>query len=219
MVNHLSARRRPRPWQRALKTYRARALGVDEVGYVSLRQPESTGVSRSSPPGMTGRSQPCSPRIARSGSEPDLRDDAVAHADLGPVAERTEVFHLEGRAIGKPRRRRSEGQSFVSGGPVARVNTRRARWAPRLWRSRPRLPRADRDGLDWGAAVPSRRKSDGLDGGASIHSLRKASTRTPRRRLGVRPPDSGWGVRPPDLIDPASSQPSDRFPRTREARS
>ena len=107
MVNHLSAAEATKTLHRALKTYQSPGLLlVNEVGYVSLRQPESHLVfqvisvrhDRRKPTGITTN---------RTFGEWNqiFADDAVAHAILDRLAERAEVFHLEGTSYRETHRR------------------------------------------------------------------------------------------------------------------
>jgi DNA replication protein DnaC len=107
MVNHLSAAEATKTLHRALKTYQSPGLLlIDEVGYVSLRQPESHLVfqvisvrhDRRKPTGITTN---------RTFGEWNqiFADDAVAHAILDRLAERAEVFHLEGTSYRETHRR------------------------------------------------------------------------------------------------------------------
>ncbi|HEX7512703.1 MAG TPA: ATP-binding protein [Candidatus Methylomirabilis sp.] len=107
MVNHLSAAEATKTLHRALKTYQSPGLLlIDEVGYVSLRQPESHLVfqvisvrhDRRKPTGITTN---------RTFGEWNqiFANDAVAHAILDRLAERAEVFHLEGTSYRETHRR------------------------------------------------------------------------------------------------------------------
>ncbi len=107
MVNHLGAAEATKTLHRALKTYQSPGvLILDEVGYVSLRQPESHLVfqvisvrhdRRKSTVVTTNRTFAEWNQI--------FADDAVAHAILDRLAERAEVFHLEGTSYRETHRR------------------------------------------------------------------------------------------------------------------
>jgi DNA replication protein DnaC len=107
MVNRLSAAEATKSLHQALKTYQQPALlVVDEVGYVALRQPESHLVfqvisvrhDRKKPTVITTN------RIFGEWNQ-IFADDAVAHAILDRLAERAEVFHLEGTSYRETHRR------------------------------------------------------------------------------------------------------------------
>jgi DNA replication protein DnaC len=98
MVNHLSAAEATKTLHRALKTYQSPGLlAIDEVGYVSLRQPESHLVFQVISV-RHDRRKPTAVTTNRTFGEWNqiFADDAVAHAILDRLAERAEVFHLEG---------------------------------------------------------------------------------------------------------------------------
>jgi DNA replication protein DnaC len=107
MVNRLSAAEATQSLPQALKTYQQPALlVVDEVGYVALRQPESHLVfqvisvrhDRKKPTVITPN------RIFGEWNQ-IFADAAVAHALLDRLAERAEVFHLEGTSYRETHRR------------------------------------------------------------------------------------------------------------------
>jgi DNA replication protein DnaC len=107
MVNRLSAAEATKSLHHALKTYQSPALLlVDEIGYVALRQPESHLVfqvisvrhDRKKPTVITTN------RVFGEWNQ-IFADDAVAHAILDRLAERAEVFHLEGTSYRETHRR------------------------------------------------------------------------------------------------------------------
>jgi DNA replication protein DnaC len=107
MVNHLSAAEATKTLHRALKTYQSPGLlEVDEVGYVSLRQPESHLVFQVISV-RHARKKPTVVTTNRTFGEWNqiFADDAVAHAILDRLAERAEVFHLEGTSYRETHRR------------------------------------------------------------------------------------------------------------------
>jgi DNA replication protein DnaC len=103
MLNRLSAAEARKTLQQALKVYQGLAvLIVDEIGYVRLRQPESHLVFQV----LSVRHDRHKPTVITTNRvfgewNQIFADGAVAHAILDRLAERAEVFHLEGRAIGK----------------------------------------------------------------------------------------------------------------------
>jgi len=107
MVNHLSAAEATKTLHRALKTYQSPGLlAIDEVGYVSLRQPESHLVFQVISV-RHDRRKPTVVTTNRTFAEWNqiFADDAVAHAILDRLAERAEVFHLEGISYRETHRR------------------------------------------------------------------------------------------------------------------
>ena len=107
MVNHLSAAEATKTLHRALKTYQGPGLlAVDAVGYVSLRQPESHLVFQVLSV-HHDRRRPTVIITNRTFGEWNqiFADDAVAHAILDRLAERAEVFHLEGTSYRETHRR------------------------------------------------------------------------------------------------------------------
>jgi DNA replication protein DnaC len=107
MVNHLSAAEATKTLHRALQTYQSPAvLLADEVGYVSLRQPESHLVFQV----ISVRHDKHKPTVITTNRvfgewNQIFADDAVAHAILDRLAERAEVFHLEGTSYRETHRR------------------------------------------------------------------------------------------------------------------
>jgi DNA replication protein DnaC len=107
MVNHLSAAEATKTLHRALQTYQHPAvLLADEVGYVSLRQPESHLVFQV----ISVRHDKKRPTVITTNRvftewNQIFADDAVAHAILDRLAERAEVFHLEGTSYRETHRR------------------------------------------------------------------------------------------------------------------
>jgi DNA replication protein DnaC len=107
MVNHLSAAEATKTLHRALKTYQSPGLlEIDEVGYVSLRQPESHLVFQV----LSVRHDRRKPTVVTTNRtfaawNQIFADDAVAHAILDRLAERAEVFHLEGTSYRETHRR------------------------------------------------------------------------------------------------------------------
>ena len=79
---------------------------IDEVGYVSLRQPESHLVFQVISV-RHDRRKPTAVTTNRTFGEWNqiFADDAVAHAILDRLAERAEVFHLEGTSYRETHRR------------------------------------------------------------------------------------------------------------------
>ncbi|MBI2001945.1 MAG: ATP-binding protein, partial [candidate division NC10 bacterium] len=98
MVNRLSAAEATKSLHQALRLYQAPAVLIaDEVGYVALRQPESHLVFQV----LSVRHDRRRPTIITTNRvfgewNQIFHDDAVAHAILDRLAERAEVFHLEG---------------------------------------------------------------------------------------------------------------------------
>jgi DNA replication protein DnaC len=107
LVNRLSAAEATKSLHQALKTYQGPGLLlIDDVGYVALRQPESHLVfqvisvrhDRKKPTVITTN------RIFTEWNR-IFADDGVAHAILDRLAERAEVFHLEGTSYRETHRR------------------------------------------------------------------------------------------------------------------
>jgi len=106
-VNRLSAAEATKSLHRALKVYQSPlVLCVDEIGYATLRQSEK-------PPALPvlsvrhDRKRPTLITTNRVFGEWNqiFADDAVAHAILDRLAERAEVFHLEGTSYRETHRR------------------------------------------------------------------------------------------------------------------
>jgi DNA replication protein DnaC len=92
---------------RALKTYRRPGLlAIDEIGYATLRQPESHLLFQVLS-NRHDRKRPTAIATNRVFGEWNqiFADDAVAHAILDRLAERAEVFHLEGTSYRETHRR------------------------------------------------------------------------------------------------------------------
>jgi DNA replication protein DnaC len=91
----------------ALKTFQnPGVLIVDEVGYVALRQPESHLLFQV----ISLRHDRKKPTVISTNRIPSawnqvFTDNAVAHAILDRLAERAEVFHLEGTSYRETHRR------------------------------------------------------------------------------------------------------------------
>ena len=107
LVNRLSAAEATKSLHRALKAYQSPlVLCVDEIGYATLRQPEShllfqvlsVRYDRKRPTIITTN------RVFGEWNQ-IFADDAVAHAILDRLAERAEVFHLEGTSYRETHRR------------------------------------------------------------------------------------------------------------------
>jgi DNA replication protein DnaC len=107
MVNRLSAAEATKTLHQTLKTYQTPGvLLLDEVGYVALRQPESHLVFQV----ISLRHDRKRPTIITTNRvfgewNQIFADDAVAHAILDRLAERAEVFHLEGTSYRETHRR------------------------------------------------------------------------------------------------------------------
>ncbi len=107
LVNRLSAAEAVKSLHRALKTYQSPSvLLVDEVGYTSLRQPESHLLFQV----LSSRHDRKKPTVITTNRvfgewNQIFADDAVAHAILDRLAERAEVFHLEGTTYRETHRR------------------------------------------------------------------------------------------------------------------
>ena len=107
MVNHLSAAEATKALHHALKTYQSPAcLILDELGYVALRQPDGHLVFQV----ISARHDRKKPTVVTTNRVPSewnqtFADDAVAHAILDRLAERAEVFHLEGKSYRETHRR------------------------------------------------------------------------------------------------------------------
>ncbi len=107
LVNRLSAAEAMKSLHRALKAYqRPSVLLVDEVGYTSLRQPESHLLFQV----LSNRHDRKKPTVITTNRvfgewNQIFADDAVAHAILDRLAERAEVFHLEGTSYRETHRR------------------------------------------------------------------------------------------------------------------
>jgi DNA replication protein DnaC len=107
LVNRLTAAEATKTLHAALASYQAPGvLLVDELGYVALRQPEShlffQVISA-----RHDRRRPTVITTNRAFGEWNqvFPDDAVAHAILDRLAERAEVFHLEGTSYRETHRR------------------------------------------------------------------------------------------------------------------
>jgi len=107
LVNRLSAAEATKSLHHALKTFqRPGVLIVDEVGYVALRQPESHLLFQV----ISLRHDRKKPTVVTTNRIPSnwnqvFTDNAVAHAILDRLAERAEVFHLEGTSYRETHRR------------------------------------------------------------------------------------------------------------------
>jgi DNA replication protein DnaC len=107
LVNRLSAAEATRSLHRALKGYQSPAvLIVDEIGYATLRQPESHLLFQM----LSNRHDRKRPTVITTNRvfgewNQIFADDAVAHAILDRLAERAEVFHLEGTSYRETHRR------------------------------------------------------------------------------------------------------------------
>jgi len=107
LVNRLSAAEAMKSLHRALKGYQSPAvLIVDEIGYATLRQPESHLLFQV----LSNRHDRKKPTIITTNRvfgewNQIFADDAVAHAILDRLAERAEVFHLEGTSYRETHRR------------------------------------------------------------------------------------------------------------------
>ncbi|MBI2999182.1 MAG: ATP-binding protein [Deltaproteobacteria bacterium] len=107
MVNRLSAAEATKSLHQALRLYQTPAVLIaDEVGYVALRQPESHLVFQV----LSVRHDRRRPTIITTNRvfgewNQIFHDDAVAHAILDRLAERAEVFHLEGTSYRETHRR------------------------------------------------------------------------------------------------------------------
>jgi DNA replication protein DnaC len=107
LVNRLSAAEATKTLHQALKVYHSPAvLLVDEIGYVALRQPESHLLFQV----LSVRHDRKKPTIITTNRvfgewNQIFTDDAVAHAILDRLAERAEVFHLEGTSYRETHRR------------------------------------------------------------------------------------------------------------------
>jgi DNA replication protein DnaC len=107
LVNRLSAAEATKSLHQALKTYQGPSvLCLDELGYVALRQPESHLVFQV----LSVRHDRKKPTIITTNRvfgewNQIFTDDAVAHAILDRLAERAEVFHLEGTSYRETHRR------------------------------------------------------------------------------------------------------------------
>lgn len=107
LVNRLSAAEATKSLHRALKAYQSpQVLLVDEVGYTSLRQPESHLIFQV----LSSRYDRKKPTLITTNRvfgewNQIFGDNAVAHAILDRLAERAEVFHLEGTSYRETHRR------------------------------------------------------------------------------------------------------------------
>jgi DNA replication protein DnaC len=107
LVNRLAAAEATKTLHQALKQHRApEVLIVDEVGYVALRQPESHLFFQV----VSARHDRRRPTVITTNRvfgewNQIFHDDAVAHAILDRLAERAEVFHLEGTSYRETHRR------------------------------------------------------------------------------------------------------------------
>jgi DNA replication protein DnaC len=107
LVNRLSAAEATKTLHRTLKVYQSPAvLLVDEIGYATLRQPESHLLFQVLS-ARHDRKRPTLITTNRAFGEWNqiFADDAVAHAILDRLAERAEVFHLEGTSYRTTHRR------------------------------------------------------------------------------------------------------------------
>ena len=100
LVNRLSAAEATRSLHHALKTFQSPGvLLIDEVGYVALRQPDAHLLFQV----ISLRHDRKRPTVITTNRIPQhwnqvFTDNAVAHAILDRLAERAEVFHLEGQS-------------------------------------------------------------------------------------------------------------------------
>jgi len=107
LVNRLGAAEATKSLHHALKTFQTPGvLIVDEVGYVALRQPESHLLFQV----ISLRHDRQKPTVITTNRIPSewnqvFTDNAVAHAILDRLAERAEVFHLEGTSYRETHRR------------------------------------------------------------------------------------------------------------------
>jgi len=107
LVNRLTAAEATKSLHHALKTFQNPAvLIVDEVGYVALPQPESHLLFQV----ISLRHDRKRPTVITTNRIPSawnqvFTDNAVAHAILDRLAERAEVFHLEGTSYRETHRR------------------------------------------------------------------------------------------------------------------
>ncbi len=107
LVNRLGAAEATKSLHHALKTFQTPGvLIVDEVGYVALRQPESHLLFQV----ISLRHDRKKPTVITTNRIPSewnqvFTDNAVAHAILDRLAERAEVFHLEGKSYRETHRR------------------------------------------------------------------------------------------------------------------
>lgn len=107
LVNRLSAAEATKSLHHALKTFQSPGvLLIDEVGYVALRQPESHLLFQV----ISLRHDRKRPTVVTTNRIPSewnqiFADNAVAHALLDRLAERAEVFHLEGKSYRETHRR------------------------------------------------------------------------------------------------------------------
>ena len=119
LVNRLSAAEATKTLHQALKgSHSPAVLLVDEIGYVTLRQPESHLLFQVLSV-RHDRHQPTliTPNRVFAEWNQIFADDAVAHAILDRLAERAEVFHLEGTSYREthPPPPRAEGHAGVGG--------------------------------------------------------------------------------------------------------
>ena len=107
LVNRLSAAEATKSLHQALKTYQTPSvLCIDELGYVALRQPESHLVFQVISVRHDRRKSTIITTNRVFGEWNQIfADDAVAHAILDRLAERAEVFHLEGTSYRETHRR------------------------------------------------------------------------------------------------------------------
>ena len=107
LVNRLSAAEATKSLHRAPKAYQSPlVLCVDEIGYATLRQPESHLLFQV----LSVRHDRKRPTLITTNRvfgewNQIFADDAVAHAILDRLAERAEVFHLEGTSYRETHRR------------------------------------------------------------------------------------------------------------------
>ena len=107
LVNRLSAAEATKSLHRALKVYQSPAvLIVDKIGYATLRQAESHLLFQV----LSLRHDRKRPTLITTnrvfgGWNQIFAADAVAHAILDRLAERAEVFHLEGTSYRETHRR------------------------------------------------------------------------------------------------------------------
>jgi len=107
LVNRLSAAEATKSLHRAVTVYQSPlVLCVDEIGYATLRQSESHLLFQV----LSVRHDRKRPTIITTNRvfgewNQIFADDAVAHAILDRLAERAEVFHLEGTSYRETHRR------------------------------------------------------------------------------------------------------------------
>ena len=107
LINRLSAAEATRSLHHALQTFqRPGVLLIDELGYVALRQPDAHLLFQV----ISRRHDRKKPTVITSNRIPQhwnqvFTDTAVAHAIFDRLAERAEVFHVEGQSYRETHRR------------------------------------------------------------------------------------------------------------------